>query len=182
MDCDSIIESMRQEFLLRTEKQLQKEKSEIGRRYQKSGMYSSSVHANAVLQTEFKHREKLFDHILGSIEKDFPSMSFDDVKNKLFVVADEEYNRIISKTQSLLNRIALGNITGYQKKVLEEAEDAKKKVALKCSILEAKQKSSVSKTNMDGAEENIIEVKPNIWGIGVNLNNLWRKLKSRFKR
>ena len=32
------------------------------------------------------------------------------------------------------------------------------------------------------AKGDIVEIKPNIYGIGVNLNELWRRVKSRFRR
>ena len=38
------------------------------------------------------------------------------------------------------------------------------------------------KGGSNGAKGDIVEIKPNIYGIGLNLNELWRRVKSRFRR
>jgi hypothetical protein len=107
IDPDIIVESLRNEFLIRTQRELQNEKSRIGRKYQIAGMAHSSTYINAILHREFEHKQKLFDHILNTIEKSFSIIPLSEFKVKLSTVIEEEYNKISSDMEKLLKRISM---------------------------------------------------------------------------
>ena len=119
VDPDVIVESLRKEFLIRTQRELQNEKSRIGRKYQIAGMSHSSPYVKAILHLEFEHKRQLFDHILKTIEKDLPDIPLSEFKGKLFTVIEQEYDKIIPVTE---------NLPGFGKSQIEDEKGSTKEI------------------------------------------------------
>jgi hypothetical protein len=66
-----------------------------------------------------------------------------------------------------------------------QAVDVSPKISSMYEYLDSHMVAIMHRREKGGANEakgDIVEIKPNIYGVGLNLNELWRRVKSRFRR
>jgi hypothetical protein len=66
-----------------------------------------------------------------------------------------------------------------------QAVDVSPKISSMYEYLASHRVAVMHRREKNGSTEakgDIVEIKPNIYGIGLNLNELWRRVKSRFRR
>lgn len=118
-----IVQALRKDFTLRTEKELAEEKSRIGRECQIKGMFHSTPHVKALLRAEFEHKGQLRDHILAGIQERLPNASICELEPLLLGILDEEYDKMASsmekylKSRSMDSSVTLSNTLIAREKV-----------------------------------------------------------------
>jgi hypothetical protein len=134
IDYHSIVESLRMELLARTEDELQRQKSRIGREHQLAGAAPGSAYVQAILRAECDHKQRLLDHLMESIGTAFPGVLLDHFKDALFHVIEEEYAKIPLAMDKPAIRTRGYQPASYTGQILKQKETATRIVEAKCSV------------------------------------------------
>jgi len=101
-DQSNIIELLKKDYLLKTEDSLKEETAGIVQDFISRGLYNSTACTSKQLQAHFDYINKLLDHILELLEKDFADIPLKQIKEKLFTITDEEYKKLLPIANSHL--------------------------------------------------------------------------------
>jgi hypothetical protein len=158
-DRKGIVDSLRRGFLARTEDELHRQISRIGRQHQIAGAAFGSAHAQAVLHAEFDHKQRLLDHLMDSVGTTFPKIPLDHFKDAMLQVIDEEYAKISVTTGKSAMRARGRAPTSYTAQIQKRIEIAKGIVEDRCSISKAKLRMNRRTIFMSHAEEDAVTAK-----------------------
>lgn len=172
-DFGTIVELLKKDYLLKTENNLKQKIGEIIQDFISRGLYNSNACTGSQLQAHFDHIDKLIDHILESLEQDFPDIPLEQVKEQLFTTVDEEYKKLVPLANSHLVSAGLAqqsNLESFKQLINGKKEKTKQAIETKLAILE-KKKATPPPGSIFGDIWTI-------WGIPINVKEVYTKLKS----
>lgn len=138
---DRIVELLRKDYLLKTEDDVKQKVATAAQIMVDRGLSNSTVSINAQLKPRFEQIKNLFDYLIDSLQNKFAYIPLGKFRNKLLVIAQEEYKRLSSVPTALLVQAGLTSqdlIKQYAQKIKQEMSKTKTRIETQCAISESK--------------------------------------------
>ncbi len=138
-DFGTIVELLKKDYLLKTEKNLKQKIGEIIHDFINRGLYNSTHCTGKQLQAHFDHIDKLIDHIVKSLEEKFTDIPLEQFKGKLLTITDEEYKKLVPFANSHLVNAGLAqqsNLKNFEQIINNKKEKTKQAIETRFAILE----------------------------------------------
>ena len=143
-DYDNIVELLREDYLLKTEDDFKQEIATAAQNMISLGKSGTTVSVNSQLEPRLEHIKNLFDYLIDSLQNEFADIPLGEFRNKLLVIAQEEYEKLSSVPTTLLVQAGFTSqflqvlIKQYEQKLKQEMSKTKKRIETQCAISESK--------------------------------------------
>ncbi len=154
IDYNGIVESLYREFSLRNKRELKKQKAGISESYNARNALYSGAHINAIFKAEFDYIQRLMDHLLVSIEKNFPNIPFSKFKKRLVAVISQEYDEATPALINFARGISRGSsVERYMKQITDAKQNTMEIVDVRCKLHQAKKAANRNSIFISHAKE-----------------------------
>lgn len=137
---DSIVELLRKDYLLKTDDDVKQKIATAAQNMVDRGLSNSTVSINAQLKPRLEQIKNLFDCLIDSLQSKFAYIPLGKFRNKLLVIAQEEYKKLSSVPTALLVQAGLASqdlIKQYEQKIKQEMSKTKTRIETQCAISES---------------------------------------------
>lgn len=136
---DAVIELLRKDYLSKNANNLADRTGEIVQDHINRGLHNSAICINKQLGVNYGHIDSLIDYIIESLKRDFPNIPLVQCKERLFVIADEEYKKLIPFARNFLVNTGLiseSNFGNCEQGINRKKEEAKQAIETKITLIE----------------------------------------------
>ena len=147
-----IVDLLKKDYLLKTEDSFKEETAGIVQDFISRGLYNSTECTSKQLQAHFDHINKLLDHILELLKKDFADIPLKQIKEKLFTITDEEYKKLVPIANSHLVNAGLAQpdiLKIVEQQINNKKKKAKQTIETRIAISEKQRASPKDKRELE---------------------------------
>ena len=151
-DKSNIISLLKKDYLLKNQDSLKEETAGIVQDFISRGLYNSTECTSKQLQAHFDHINKLLDHILELLKKDFADIPLKQIKEKLFTITDEEYKKLVPIANSHLVNAGLAQpdiLKIVEQQINNKKKKAKQTIETRIAISEKQRASPKDKRELE---------------------------------
>lgn len=99
-DTDTIVNSLVDDYLLKTKDEFKSKKGKIVQSLIDSGRTGTETFVGEQLKVEFDHKNKLVGYVIESLKNRFSNIPLDKFKHKLLEIIEREYKKSVSTAYS----------------------------------------------------------------------------------
>jgi len=149
---DNIVELLKKDYLLKTKDDVRRKTAKVAQNMIERGLFNSTASINAQLKPSLDQIKNLFDYLIDSLQSKFAPIPLGKFRNKLLVIAREEYKKLFSVPTSLLVQTGLASqdlIKQYEQKINQEMAKTNAIIETQCEISKSKMHSKTQHASGD---------------------------------